>query len=321
MIGLVMKTRHIAAAGFLAALFAWPASAAERAFEEPVIGERGYHVGSYGGGAYWVSDGRTNSMFVVTDAGVIVVDAPPSYADKLPAAIREITDQPVKYFIYSHYHKDHTGGAKVFGDDVIRVGHELTAEELRRVNDPNRPVPSITFKDKHTVELGGQKVELSYTGLSHAPGNIVIYLPNQRVLMLVDIIYPGLVPFARFGIAAHLPGYIAVIEKAKENDFKYFQGGHLGRPGTRAEYEVAQDYVLDMRNTAMAAMKAVTPPISMSPSSDLLADPYYSLHAYFEAVSAVCAQMTVEKWGGRLKGTASFSKSHCWSAILDARTD
>ncbi|MBV1931331.1 MAG: hypothetical protein KUG71_06410 [Porticoccaceae bacterium] len=39
-------------------------------FGEPVIGTKGYHLGDYGGGAYWVSDGRTNSMFVVTDEGV-----------------------------------------------------------------------------------------------------------------------------------------------------------------------------------------------------------------------------------------------------------
>lgn len=298
-----------------------PAQAVDIRFQEPIIGSKGYHLGSYGGGAYWISDGRTNSMFIVSDEGVIVIDAPPSYADKIPDAIREVTEQPVKYFIYSHYHKDHTGGAAIFGDEVIRVGHALTAKELRRVNDPNRPVPSLTFDEAYTIKLGGQEVELSYPGLQHTPGNIIIYLPKQQVLMLVDIIYPDLVPFARLGLAAHTPGFIEVIEKAKENNFKYFQGGHLARPGTRQEYLVVQEYVLDLRNSALTAMKNIRPPLSLKPSDNLVSDPYYSMHAYFEAVSEACAQIVIEKWGGRLKGARSFSKSHCWTVILDSRTN
>ncbi len=131
--------------------------AAGQTIEDPAIGEKGYHVGSYGGGAYWVTNGLYNSMFIVSAEGVIVVDAPPSYADKIPTAIKEVTDLPVKYFVYSHHHKDHTGGSAVFGDEVIRVGHELTAQELRRKADPNRPVPTVTFSDTYTLELGNQR--------------------------------------------------------------------------------------------------------------------------------------------------------------------
>jgi glyoxylase-like metal-dependent hydrolase (beta-lactamase superfamily II) len=128
--------------GLFSMLYIGVASAAEKSVEVPVIGPKGYHVGSYGGGAYWVTNGLYNSMFIVSNEGVIVVDAPPSYADKIPAAIKEITDLPVKYFVYSHHHSDHMGGFAVFGDDVIWVRHELTAQELRRKVDPNRPVPT-----------------------------------------------------------------------------------------------------------------------------------------------------------------------------------
>ena len=175
-------------------MFTGAAHAAGQQFENPEIGPKGYHVGSYGDGAYWVTDGLYNSMFVVSDEGVIVVDAPPSYAAKLPEAIRTVTDLPVKYFVYSHHHKDHTGGAAIFGEDVTLVSHELTAVELRRKNDPNRPIPGITFSDTYTLELGNQKLNLAYPGLQHSPGNIFIHLPEQKVLMLVDVLYPGLCP-------------------------------------------------------------------------------------------------------------------------------
>jgi len=164
------------------------AFAAGQTIENPVIGEKGYHVGSYGNGAYWITNGLYNSMFIVSDEGVIVVDAPPSYADKIPAAIKEVTDLPVKYFVYSHHHNDHTGGSAVFGNEVIRVGHELTAQELRRKADPTRPVPTVTFSDTYTLELGNQRVELAYPGLQHSPGNIFVYLPTQKVLMMVDVL-------------------------------------------------------------------------------------------------------------------------------------
>jgi len=159
-----IKKFYLMFIGLISMLHVGSAHAAEQPIEDPVIGQKGYHVGSYGGGAYWVTDGIYNSMFVVSEEGVIVVDAPPSYAEKLPAAIREVTDQPVKYFVYSHHHKDHTGGSAIFGDDVIRVGHQLTALELLRKNDPNRPIPTVTFSDSHTLELGDQRVELTYHG-------------------------------------------------------------------------------------------------------------------------------------------------------------
>lgn len=109
-----IKTFYLLLFGCLNLLFVWSVHAADDTIKDSVIDSKGYHVGSYGGGAYWVTDGLYNSMFVVSDKGVIVIDAPRSYADKLPDAIREVTDKPVKYFVYSHHHADHTGGSAVF---------------------------------------------------------------------------------------------------------------------------------------------------------------------------------------------------------------
>ena len=274
--------------GLLTLLFTWSVNAAEQSIEEPVIGEKGYYVGSYGGGAYWVTDGLYNSMFVVSEEGIIVIDAPGPYADKLPDAIREVTDKPVKYFIYSHHHQDHTGGSGVFGDDVIRVGHELTAQELRRKNDPNRPVPTITFSDTYTVELGNQRIELSYPGLQHSPGNSFVYLPKQKVLMLVDVLYPGWVPFKDFAVAASVPGYFHVFDQAKEYDFDYFQGGHVKwstKSGHRVKAVNCQDEVNDDNRKKKAKQ----------------------LHGRFQARSSGAGH------GAGLQDFRSGSESGCWS--------
>ena len=78
----------------------------------PAIDPRkGNAVESLGDGAYFVTDGLYQAMFVVTRKGVVLVDAPPTLGTKLPKAIAEVTRRPVRYFIYSHEHADHTGSA------------------------------------------------------------------------------------------------------------------------------------------------------------------------------------------------------------------
>ena len=306
----------------LGMLIATAGLTAAQTFEDPVIGEKGYHVGSYGDGAYWVTEGGYNSMFVVYEDGVVVVDAPPSYAKKLPEAIASVTDKPVTHFIYSHYHKDHNGAAAVFGDDVTYIGHARTSQELNRIGDPNRPVPTVTFEDSYALDVGSQRIELSYSGLNHTPGNIIIYLPNQKILMLVDVIFPDLVPFARLAIAAHVPGYYGVIEAALEYDFEVFQGGHRARPGTREEFMVVRDYVLDLRNSVYAALGMVQPPMQfIMQDSPVNAHTYHAFTQYIETVSATCAEILVQNWAGKLDGIYTFVLGHCESATMEAMVD
>ena len=314
-------TLHLVLFCCLNVLSGWLAYAADQTIKDPVISSKGYHVGSYGGGAYWVTDGLYNSMFVVSDKGVIVIDAPRSFADKLPDAIAEVTDKPVKYFIYSHHHADHTAGSAIFGDDVIRVGHELTAKELKRKNDPNRPVPTVTFSDTYTVKLGNQRVELTYPGLQHSPGNVFIYLPKQKVIMLVDVLYPGWVPFEDFALAASVPGYFHAFDQAKQYDFKYFQGGHVGRPGTQKDFENTHQYIIDIQNNAGKALQITQPPLSFTSTDNPITEPYIPFNTYLEAVSEVCSQITLEKWRHQLKAADLYTKGHCWATAINLIID
>ena len=316
-----MKVSYLVLIFCISILLGWSVKASEQTIKDPVIGEKGYHVGSYGDGAYWVTDGLYNSMFIVSDVGVIVIDAPRSYADKLQDAISEVTDKPVKYFIYSHHHADHTAGSMQFGNDVIRVAHELTADELRRKNDPNRPLPDVTFSDSHTVKLRNQKVELSYPGLQHSPGNVFIYLPKQKVLMLVDVLYPGWVPFEDFAVAVSIPGYFQAFDQAKEYDFKYFQGGHVGRPGTREEFDIAHQYIVDIKNNASKALQITKPPLSFTGTDNPTKEPYIPFNTYLEAVSEICTQITLEKWGHQLKAADLYTKGHCWATAINMIID
>ena len=147
---------------------------------------KGYRLQDFGNGLYMITDNQIQSMFLVYERGVVIMDAPQAYAAHIRQAVAEVTDKPITHLIYSHFHADHIGGAKTLGDVSVIIAHEETLRFLKRDADPNRPLPTITFKDKYTLHVGSQTLELSYHGPGHAPGNIFIYAPKQRVLMVID---------------------------------------------------------------------------------------------------------------------------------------
>src|SRR5450631_325678 len=140
---------------------------------------KGFLVQPIGDSLYWVTDGAYNAMFLVTSAGVIACDAPPSLGANHLKAIAETTDQPVTHLIYSHEHVDHIAGAHLFAKDVTIIGHRKTAELLVSRRDSRRPVPGIIFDEFHTLEHGGQRLELAYKGVNHSIDNIFILAPRQ----------------------------------------------------------------------------------------------------------------------------------------------
>jgi glyoxylase-like metal-dependent hydrolase (beta-lactamase superfamily II) len=75
------------------------------------------------------------------------------------------------------------------------------------VQDPNRPPPTKTFTGEYILTLGGTQIKLIEAPGGHTPGDIFMYLPEKRVVMVVDIIDPGWVPFRSFSVAGvvHLP--------------------------------------------------------------------------------------------------------------------
>src|SRR5260370_19066065 len=109
-----------------------------RTIADPAEGYRLQRVGDAG---YVVISGIVQSSFVVTSGGVVVVDAPPALAEKIPAAIKRVTDQPVTHFIYTHSHYDHVGSASPFPCADL-IAHSATARLLAGYAHPGRPPPT-----------------------------------------------------------------------------------------------------------------------------------------------------------------------------------
>src|SRR3990172_9253340 len=187
---------------------------------------KGYFVGEIRDGLYWVTEGSYQVMFLTTGEGVIVVDAPPSIGKNMLKAVAEVTNEPITHVIYSHSHADHISAASMYPTEATYIAHAETATRLGRssptfgvfVGGSKVPMPTVTFSKTYSLSVGSQTLELSYKGPAHEAGNIFIYAPKQKVLMLVDVIFPGWTPFKNLAVAEYAPDFI----RAHDNVLSFY---------------------------------------------------------------------------------------------------
>lgn len=266
-------------------------------------------------GVYLVSAGGSNSMFLVTQQGVVVVDAPPSIGDKIFAAVSNVTDMPITHLIYSHAHKDHIGAANLF-ENVTIIAHNETAKILNERNDTNRPVPDMNFTKEINLPIGNQVLQLIYPGPYHQQGNIFVYLPEHKVLMAVDNVVPGGLLWKHLGVTPDVPALIKSIDQITSMDFDVFVGGH-GQPGTKQDILVQQEYVNDLRKNAVAALNEVNRTEVIQGINGSSA----TTEAYFNALTQSCADKIDAKWQGKLEGVGVWTDEHCERMIISERVD
>ncbi|HEY9252925.1 MAG TPA: MBL fold metallo-hydrolase, partial [Stenotrophomonas sp.] len=259
---------------------------------------KGYRLQDLGDGLYMVTDNAYQSMFLVYDKGVVVIDTPPTFAAHLPAAIAEVTKNPVTHLVYSHSHKDHIGGTRALGGKPVIIAQEETLRLLKRDNDPDRPLPTVTFKDAYTLEVGGKKLELSYHGNGHEPGNIFISAPKQKVLMVVDVVFPGWMPWRRFAVAQDVFGSIAQVDKINSMAWDTFVGGHVERTGTHADVQQQAEFYKDLRDAAAKALSTTKPGEGVNPKDKDNA--WAVFDDYIDRVVIQCVNTVTPKWQSRL---------------------
>jgi len=202
--------------------------------------------------------GNRQSMFIVTKAGVIATD--PAGYGQLPMVntyideIKKVTDQPIKYLVYSHHHYDHIAGGKPFKDAGAKiVAHRRAKERLALLKDPATPLPDETFDKQRTLKLGGTTLELTYLGLNHSDSTIVMRLPKEKILFAVDFIPVGSVP-GRGMIDFYPLEAEASIKQVLAMDWERLIPGHPGPGGRLGTKQDAQDQLTFLQD-ASAAVK------------------------------------------------------------------
>ncbi len=280
---------------------------------------KGYRLQDLGNGLYMMTDNAYQSMFLVYDKGVVVVDAPPNYAAKVPGAIKEVTNNPITHVIYSHSHIDHIGGTKTLGGNPVIIAHEETRRLLARAADPNRPVPTVTFADRHELRVGSQVLELSYHGVAHVPGNIFIYAPAQRVLMVVDVVFPGWMPWRRFALAQDVDGHFAQVEEIRKMEWETLVAGHVARTGTHQDIDEYAEFLRDLKQAASEAL--ATTKVGEGMDSADVANPWAVYDHYIDRVAAKCVSVLAPKWKSRLAGFDVFIWDQAYAMEQSLRID
>ena len=158
----------------------------------------------------------SNAGFVITGEGVVVFDTlgTPSLANELVSKIREITDQPIRKVVVSHYHADHIYGLQVFEEMGAEISapegaqkylqSEAAKERLEErqfslepwVNESTHLVlPDVTVSKSDSFTMGGLTFTINYMGKAHSDGDLSMLVEPDKVLFSGDIIFEGRVPF------------------------------------------------------------------------------------------------------------------------------
>jgi glyoxylase-like metal-dependent hydrolase (beta-lactamase superfamily II) len=289
----------------------------------PALNEQGYYVGRVERNLYWVTDGTYQAAFLTTHDGVVLFDAPPTIGHNLQRAIDQIAaangvSNKVTHLVYSHHHADHLGASSLFGRNVVRIGHAETRRLLLRDNDPTRPAPDITFKDRYTLRVGGQRIELAWHGTNHSPDNIYIHLPDHDTLMLVDVALPGWVPIYNLNLSEDIPGFMAAPATALSYPWKHYIAGHLGRLGNRDDVILHQQYVTDIAANVRTALATVDPtPYFVKYGANAWA----AVKTYLDAVTDYAAAPVVAKYTGVLAAADVFTASSTLVILESIRLD
>src|SRR6185369_15230199 len=181
------------------------------------------------GTVYMLKGAGGNIGASVGDDGIVIVDdqyAP--LADKIQAALKGITDKPVRFVINTHYHEDHTGSNEYFQKTAPIIGHDNVRKRLEEGGvagngaavkfhakpQPKGALPIITFDHDVTVHLNGEDIRALHFPAGHTDGDSIIYFPKSNVVHMGDDFVTYGFPFIDVNSGGSIDGMIDGSEKA-----------------------------------------------------------------------------------------------------------
>lgn len=233
----------------------------------------------------------SNSAVIVNTDDVVVVDShiSPESGRALLQEIKTITDKPVRFLVNTHFHYDHTDGNQAFAPAVDIIGTPYTrarlgaADYMKRgmlgtllgsqnalvpaLRDLKPTPPNVTLDDRMTLWRGDREIRLLFLGRGHTGGDIVVYLPRERVLCTGDLLVNG--------IANLIDGFVNewpdTLEKLKPIDFTDVIPGH-GEPFKGKErIDWFQAYLRDLWKQSTALHDRGVPAADAAKQVDLTA--------------------------------------------------
>ena len=205
--------------GGVSLLAAFATQAQERDFSKVEI-----KATKVAGGVYMLEGSGGNIGVSVGEDGILIVDdqfAP--LAPKIQAALKDITPQPVKFVLNTHWHGDHTGGNEQFAATASIIAHENVRKRLAvesrsptgqtRPPAPKAALPVITFQDRVTVHINGEDISAIHFPKGHTDGDAIIFFSKSNVVHMGDDFFAGRFPFIDLQSGGSVTGLSANLDK------------------------------------------------------------------------------------------------------------
>ncbi len=218
--------------------------------------------------AFDPSDGY-NSMFVVTDDGVIAIESVNSqHAAGFLEAIKSVTDQPVRYLIHSHNHWDHASGGAVFREaGATIVAHEKADEWMAANPGQDMVLPDESWSgDRMDITLGGTTLELHYMGMNHGLGMTVFRLPEEEVIYVADLVTPKRILFTIVP-DFNIKEWLRTLSEIEALDFEkvVFSHSNSGSPiGSKQDIAESREFITDLQGAIVAEFQKGTNPFAIA---------------------------------------------------------
>ncbi len=177
----------------------------------------GVHVLFGSGGNIGVSIGD-NGVFIIDDQFAPLTP-------KIVAAIRTLTDKPVKFVVNTHWHFDHTGGNENFGNaGVLIMAHDnvrkrmsteqfMAAMNRREPPSPKAALPVVTFNDGVTFHINGDSVMVTHVAPAHTDGDAIVHFLKANVIHMGDVFHNTGLPFIDLSSGGSVHGVISAADK------------------------------------------------------------------------------------------------------------
>lgn len=228
--------------------------------------------------------GGNIGVSVGEDAVFVIDDQYAPMAPKIRAAIKAITNKPVRFVVNTHYHGDHTGGNEAMGKaNAVIVAHQNVRTRMGKdqlielINttfkaQPKVALPVVTFTQEVSFHLNGDEMHVFHVPNAHTDGDVIVHFKNGNLMHMGDLFFNKLYPLIDTGAGGTAEGVVAAVDKALAlaNDSTRFIPGH-GPLATKADlqaYRTMLDTISGRVRQMVKEGKSLKETVAAKPSAD-----------------------------------------------------
>lgn len=193
--------------------------------------------------------------------GLLIVDSKfAPLAPKIEAALKTVSDKPVRFVLNTHHHADHSDGNRAFGPKSTVIAHENARKRIMadtKNPTPGDALPVITFEDRLKVHVNGEEIRAIHLPKSHTDTDVVVWFIASNVVHLGDNYFSGAFPYVDLKSGGSVKGLVANLDKVLgelPDDVKIIPGH--GPISSKADLKAYVDMIKDCVAIVEGGVKA-----------------------------------------------------------------